>query len=92
MSAKVLTSPIRSLEVTPSTSENLDGFLAAYQKYGVYAIAPGIMPTIPNRLPEVGFDLAIEKRELEVRNAAEVSANDAAAISLQIRGYLKDVV
>jgi hypothetical protein len=40
----------------------------------------------------VGFDLAIEKRELEVKNAAEVSANDTAAISFQIRGYLKDVV
>lgn len=92
MNAKVLTSPIRSLEVTPSNSENLNRFLAAYQKFGVYAIAPGIMPTIPNRPPEVGFDLAIEKRELEVKNAVEVNANDAAAISLQIRGYLEDGV
>ena len=92
VNAKVLNSPIRSLEVTPSTSENLDGFLAAYQKFGVYAIVPGIMPTLPNHPPEVGFDLAIEKRELEVKNAAEVCANDTASISLRIRGYLKDVV
>ncbi|MEO1964599.1 tetratricopeptide repeat protein [Hyphomonas sp.] len=82
--AKLVTSPIRSLMVTPPNSDNLDRFLAAYQRFGVYAIAPGIMPTKPDTPPEVEFDLAIQKRMLDVKNAAEVDENEAAAISLQM--------
>jgi hypothetical protein len=86
MSGKVLSMPMRSLEVTPTSSANLERFLTAYSAFGVYGILPGIMLSQPNIHPELIFDLAIEKHALIVKDAAEITEHDPEATALNMRG------
>lgn len=82
----MLSVPMRSHEMMPAHSENLDRFLDAYRRFGVYAIMPGVLPDTPSARPEFAFDLAIEKRALSVRQAAGITRNEPEFVALAIRG------
>ena len=84
--SKVLTTPIRSLEVTPPNSQNLDLFLEGYQEYGAFGLMPGLMSSTPGSQPDIDFDLAIHKRHINIIDANDVSENQSEAISLKMRG------
>lgn len=83
---KVFTMASRSHEMTPVNSVNLDRFLRWYARFGVYAIIPASMPTPAGGMPELHFDLAIEKRALTVKDAKDVADGDVEAIALLTRG------
>lgn len=78
--------PMRVHEMMPDNSANLERFLHAYERFGVYAIMPGVLPDAPGAQPEFGFDLAIEKRALSVRQAASIGQNEFEFVGLAIRG------
>ncbi len=84
--SKVLMTTIRSLEMTPTSSENPERFLAGYRRFGVYEIIPGILPNAPGAQPQFDFDTAIKKRALTVKDAADIKDNEPEAVALQIRG------
>lgn len=80
------TVPMRSHEMMPANSDNLERFLGAYKRFGVYAIMPGLLPSTTGAQPEFSFDLAIEKRALTVTQAANVGQNQPESVALAIRG------
>lgn len=82
----MLTVPMRSHEMMPNNSENLERFLGAYRRFGVYAIMPGVLPDTPGAQPEFDFDLAIEKRALSVRQAESITRSEPEFVALAIRG------
>ncbi len=85
--SRAFTMASRSKEMTPAHSENLDRFLKAYVRFGVYAIIPGIMPTVAGATPDFDFSLAIEKRALSVKNARDIVDGDPEAMALATRGW-----
>jgi hypothetical protein len=72
----------RSMTMEPANSENLDMFLAGFERFGAYYLLPAAGTTNP----EFFFDLAIMKRCLTVKSTAEVSEHDIASLALRIRG------
>lgn len=84
--SKVISMPIRSLEVTPMDSANLGRFLASYRRFGVYAIVPAIFPKGSQGNPDFMLDLAIEKQVLRVFDASEINKHQPEAASLRMRG------
>jgi hypothetical protein len=72
----------RSMTMEPTNSENLDMFLAGFERFGAYYL----LPAAGTANPEFFFDLAIMKRSLAVKSTAEVSEHDIASLALRIRG------
>lgn len=64
----------RSLTMTPTSDENLNRFLASYQRAGFYGLMPARLT--PGQQPEVFHSHAIGKTKLTVRNAADVAEGD----------------
>ncbi|MDQ0421955.1 hypothetical protein J2045_002999 [Peteryoungia aggregata LMG 23059] len=67
----------------PSSTENLDRFLADYARHGRYVLFPA---HLPNKLaqPKPIFDLPIGKHSLTVVNAWEITTNDMTASVLDL--------
>jgi hypothetical protein len=65
----------RILTLMPATSENLDGFLARYDRLGKYLLIPA---TVAERAqqPDVHLERGVLKTDLTVRNAWEIGLND----------------
>jgi len=86
--AKPVMLATRSMTMTPQDSSNLDRFLTGYGSAGTYYLLPAALPIAATAAPapEFFFDLAIRKRELTVKSAAEVTENDIESISLRLRG------
>ena len=59
--------------MTPTNTANLDAFMAAYQKAGAFLLAPAQFDT---REPTPFIQLAIAKRQLQIRQAWEIGEND----------------
>jgi hypothetical protein len=72
----------RSMTMEPANSENLDMFLAEYERSAAYYLFPAVGTTNPEFL----FDLTILKRSLTVKTAAEVGEHDIESFALRIRG------
>ena len=73
---KVVVSVSRIQRMSPDTSTNLDNFLAAYKKAGAFLLAPAqLTKDITN--PQMPFvQLAIGKRQLDLRQAWQISEDD----------------
>src|SRR5262249_37072083 len=71
----------RSLVMTPDNDANLERFLRSYSQFGVFFLLPGLKPNAGT--PELFTDLAILKRGLVVKLAAEVGEHDIEAIALR---------
>jgi hypothetical protein len=65
----------------PTTTENLDRFLALMESAPEYLLAPAHQNSEPSRAP-IEFGLAIQKSELIVRNAWEIASGDLDAMGL----------
>jgi hypothetical protein len=72
----------RSMTMEPNDSRNLDTFLAGYQRHGAFYL----LPAIGRVNPEVFYDLAIVKRDLTVKSAADVLDHEIEALALRMRG------
>ncbi|MFK3854615.1 hypothetical protein [Agrobacterium pusense] len=67
----------------PSSTENLDRFLADYAKHGRYLLFPAHLPN-QRAQPKPTFDLSIHKRNLVIMNAWEIRPNDMVASVLDL--------
>ncbi len=72
----------RSMTMDVPTSRNLEMFLAAYGRLGRY----DLIPAVGTSNPQLFTDLAIRKRRLSVKAAAEVTDSDIEALALRERG------
>ena len=73
---KVVMSVSRIQRMSPRTSKNLDNFLAAYKKAGAFLLAPAQL-TKDITSPQMPFvQLAIGKRQLDLRQAWQISEDD----------------
>ena len=72
----------RSLTMNPDNGENLDRFLADYEKFGAYYL----LPAIGIAKPQFYWKLAILKRRLSTKSAKEVREQDIESLALRIRG------
>ncbi|MEF3365961.1 hypothetical protein V3H18_05370 [Methylocystis sp. 9N] len=77
----ILTSA-RSMVMEPMTSVNLDRFLAGFRRFGAYFL----VPASGNDLAGFATDLAILKRSVSVKSAADIGEHDTEALALRIRG------
>ena len=64
----------------PETSENVERFLTAYQRAGVYWLVPAVLE--PGRKPDLLADLAIFKRAISIKSADEIGRNDIEIMAL----------
>ena len=71
--AKSILTVSRIHRMVPTNSTNLDNFIAAYKKAGTFLLAPGEMTT---NMPTPFAQFAITKRQLNIRQAWEISEND----------------
>lgn len=69
--------------MTPTSTLNLDRFLAEYYRHGRFILACAHMPS-PTESPEPMMDDALGKYHLAVRNAWEIGPNDPDAVVLDI--------
>jgi len=67
----------------PSSTRNLDLFLAEYARYGRFVLLPAHLPN-KRAQPKPIYDLPIGKHSLTVINAWEIAANDMAASVLDL--------
>ena len=79
---KIIIATPKINRMTPNTSENLDNFLAAYKEAGAFLLAPAQLPKdITN--PQMPFvQLAIVKRQLDLRQAWQIGENDLDILAL----------
>ncbi|WP_404360524.1 hypothetical protein [Methylotuvimicrobium sp. KM1] len=82
---QVVTMASRSLTMTPDNGTNLERFLESYRHFGAFYILPALLGD--SGVPELVFDLAILKRDLTVKLAANVGEHDLESIALRIRGF-----
>jgi hypothetical protein len=68
--------------MTPSSSENLESFLSAYEASAGYLLAPAVIDS-SGRYPEPIGDSGIKKRLLFVRDAWTVGVNDFDGAGIQ---------
>ncbi len=68
--------------MTPTSSVNLDNFVAAYRETGGFFLAPVLMSTSRGVIGETVRELAIAKRELDIREAWQVGENDPDRVAL----------
>ena len=78
---KVLATVSRINRMTPTNSVNLDTFIAAYQKIGMFFLAPAQM--MGTNAPEPFMQLAIAKRDIHIRQASEIGPNDPDMVALR---------
>lgn len=67
--------------MTPSSSENLERFLAELEWHGRFLLAPAHLPTL-TATPSVELDLGIGKYDLAVRQGWEIGPNDPDMMAL----------
>lgn len=67
--------------MTPSSSENLNRFLAEYNRHGRYLLAPAHLPRM-NDMPKPMMEFALGKYHLTVREAWEIGINDPDTVAL----------
>jgi hypothetical protein len=60
--------------MTPKSSKNLDNFKQAYEIFGCYWLAPSYIGE--DDYPEIIPSHAILKREVNIKEAREIGAND----------------
>jgi hypothetical protein len=65
--------------MVPTSSANLNNFIAAYRRVGGFLLAPAQMDT---RAPKPFIELAITKRHLHIREAWQIGENDPDASAL----------
>jgi len=65
----------------PVSSENLDRFLKQYNEVGRYCIYPACFSDV-SKPPKVFFGLGIDKRELRIRQAWQLTENDLEIVAL----------
>ena len=68
----------------PQSDINLRQFLGAYQRSGSYLLAPAILRRQCSS-PEILTDIAILKRALSVKTAAEVGEHDLEMMALRVK-------
>jgi hypothetical protein len=74
-SSSIITFIGRHQTMTPTTTENLDGFLKIVAGAKSYLLAPAHFVS-ETKLPDIGLGLAIQKEELVIRQAWEIGLND----------------
>jgi len=72
----------KSIRMEATTNKHLDGFLTAYERFGVYCLIPAVGMVNP----EFFYDLAIVKRSLSVKSAVNVLARDIESLALRSYG------
>ncbi len=65
--------------MSPETTTNVDNFVAAYEKAGVFLLAPAHMNPNPQLLPP---EFAIAMRQLDIRQAWQIGENDFDIVAL----------
>lgn len=76
----------RSMTMTPNDGKYLEMFLAEYKRHGAFQLLPAALPKAASAQPEFFIDLAIRKKMLTAKSAAEVSENDIESLALRQRG------
>ena len=71
----------RSMTMEPMSGTNLEGFLAAYRRFGSFHLMPAVLNG--GRQPDLLFDLAITKRAIVVKTASEVQEHDIEAMGVR---------
>ena len=66
----------RMNRMTPETSENLDKFVAAYNEIGSFLLAPVWLDASRKKIGTPSFQLAVAKKQLDIRAAWEIGEND----------------
>lgn len=66
--------------MTPTSSVNLDRFTAAYQKAGMFLLAPAKM--MGASVSEPFMELRIAKRNIHIREAWQIGKNDPDIVAL----------
>jgi hypothetical protein len=69
--------------MTPSSSENLDRFLAEYNRHGRYLLVSAHLPSIDG-VPRPMMHTVLGKYHLTVREAWEIGINDPNIIALDL--------
>jgi hypothetical protein len=77
----------RSMTMTPDSPTNLQRFLDAFHQFGAFCIMPAV---IVNGVPDMMKDVAILKRAISVKDAANVGEHDIEAMALRRRKILPD--
>ena len=71
-------------DMTPSSSDNLEMFLARYEAAGSYVLMPGMMTA--GSKPKFGMGLGLRKRALVVKQASEVGSHDIEQLATSRHG------
>jgi hypothetical protein len=79
-SRRLTTVASRIQTMEPETSENLDRFLSAYQRTGVYWLAPVVLQQ--GGKPDLLADLAIFKQAVSIKAADEIGRHDIEIMAL----------
>lgn len=74
----------RSITMTPADDGNLTRFLNGYRKGGTFLLMPAILNDVGN--PDLLTQLSLMKRQLTVKEAADVEAHDIETMFLKLRG------
>jgi hypothetical protein len=77
---QVITISTRSLTMEAVTDIHLSRFLETYRKFGAYYLVPAVQTASGE--PDILSDMAILKRQLSVKDAANISDNEFEAILL----------
>lgn len=72
--AKLIATTVRSNTMTPTSSENLERFLADYKKYSCFWMVPGTFGE--DGRPDMDRSLSILKEKVIIRDAWEIGLND----------------
>jgi len=82
VSGNIMTFATRSLTMEPQSDVNIDRFIASYQKRGEFGLMPA---TVREGKPKMFPELAIRKRAILIKDAAEVGESDIESIALRMR-------
>lgn len=75
--------------MTPSTQVNLERFIRAYARFGVYWLVPAVLK--PSGEPDLLAELAIMKRHLSVKLARDVGTNDIESMAVHAPDPERDI-
>jgi hypothetical protein len=70
------------MTMTPESDVNLNGFLRAFVRSGVFFITSGFAEMAKMGVPEIFFEHSILKRELEVKWARDIGLNDPDSVGI----------
>ena len=79
---KVIMQVSRIHQMTPSTSVNLENFIAAYNRSGRFFLAPAWISVSGEILGMPSAQFAIVKRQLDIREAWQIGENDPDSAAL----------